>query len=125
DLSFDVRRLRDRIGRLVERAAAVSGKQPAGPLLRGISHEALAGDWPAGKNSRFIARALRQAFPDARIVLVVRQQRGMLTSAHRQYVRQGGTANFQQFLMDPYVSRGVLRDDLPLNTHVVEFCKYS
>ncbi|HEX5052922.1 MAG TPA: sulfotransferase [Planctomycetota bacterium] len=81
-----------------ERAARTPGAR-----LAGLSHEALAGAWPAPRNSGFLARTMAALFPDAKVLLVVREQRAALVSHWREFVRMGGTLSFPRFVFDPAI----------------------
>lgn len=84
--------------------AALAGELAArrpGAQLMGLSHEGLLGEWPAPRNSRFLADTLARAFPAAKVLIVVREQRSALVSAWREYVRMGGTLALPRFLWDP------------------------
>jgi hypothetical protein len=59
------------------------------------------------------------------VVIVLREQRSMIVSSYREYVRMGGTTKFSRFLLDPNVSEGFVDDASPRNSHAVEFFKYS
>ncbi|MCA8965832.1 MAG: sulfotransferase [Planctomycetes bacterium] len=91
----------------------------------GVSSEILAGDWPTGRNTRFLAEALARCWPDAKVVLVLRDQRRLLESSHQEYVRQGGTQGLGAFVFGPGVSRGTVHDDELRRTHVVEYAKLA
>ena len=84
DFDYDPDRLRVAVG------------EPDRPVL--VSWEGLVGDPFAGAhmNTR-IAERLAQTFPDARIVITVREQRAMVESLYRQYVAEGGIASALEF----------------------------
>ena len=76
-------------------------------LLPVISLERLSGSaLSGGYDSREIAERLHRVFPDARILVAVREQRSMLVSTYKGYVQQGGAASLASFL-DPPRSRSV------------------
>jgi hypothetical protein len=76
-------------------------------LLPVISLERLSGSaLSGGYDSREIAERLHLVFPDARILVAVREQRSMLVSTYKGYVQQGGAASLASFL-DPPRSRSV------------------
>jgi hypothetical protein len=67
-----------------------------------ISYEQLsgspsAGGWPASE----LAWRLASSFPDARILIVVREQRAMIRSCYMQYLRSGGTMSLGQYMAGP------------------------
>lgn len=67
-----------------------------------ISHERLSGNpHSGGFDSRTLADRLAQVFPDARIFVVIREQRAMILSAYAQYVRAGGLCSLRGYLAPP------------------------
>ena len=73
--------------------------RPAG-LVPVISSERLAGHWMSGGyDSRVIADRIKAVWPEARILLIFREQKSMLSSIYRQYVKKGGGRTFKQLLM--------------------------
>jgi hypothetical protein len=89
-LNFDA----DRARRLLIEAA---GGQP--PLL---CDERLSGGFLTGGLHGMVApevaRRIKAVFPDARIVIGIRAQPGMLAAAYSQYVKMGGTFSVKRFL---------------------------
>ncbi|WP_139301287.1 sulfotransferase [Vannielia litorea] len=85
DALDDLRRARD--------AATAAGR------VLVISHERLSG-YPSsgGFDRRSIASRLRAAFPDARILMVVREQRAMIASMYLQTVSDGSSLPIGRFL---------------------------
>ena len=72
--------------------------RPAG-LVPVVSAERLAGHWMSGGyDSRVIADRIKAVWPDARILLIFREQKSMLNSIYRQYVKKGGGRTFNQLL---------------------------
>lgn len=71
-------------------------------VLPVVSHERLSGH-PAsgGHDSDRIAVRLREVFPDARVLVVVREQRSMIASSYKQYVKMGGACTIAQFVDSP------------------------
>ena len=64
-----------------------------------VSHERLSGYYATGGfDSAAIARRLAAAFPEARILVVVREQRSMLESFYSQYVSDGGVLPFGKLM---------------------------
>ncbi|MFN3287225.1 MAG: hypothetical protein ACK40H_02150 [Sphingomonadaceae bacterium] len=71
-----------------------------------ISDERLSGNpLSGGFDTRLLVDRLADLFPQARVLLVLREQRAMLKSIYDQYVRTGGGCAIERFL-DPG-SRGV------------------
>lgn len=64
-----------------------------------ISHERFSGGpYSGGHDSKLTAHRLHEIFPDARILLVIREQSDMLLSMYKQYIQAGGGASFSQFI---------------------------
>lgn len=89
-------------GELAALAREGAARRPGAQVV-GLSHEALAGAWPAPRNTGFVAKALAKMFPAAKVLLVVREQRAALVSGWREFVRMGGTLSFRRFVLDPAV----------------------
>ena len=67
-----------------------------------LSNEQLAGNaHTGGHNSRAIADRLAAALPDARILIVIREQKSMVLSAYKQYVRACGASSLSRYLDPP------------------------
>ena len=67
-----------------------------------VSFERLSGNpFSGGYDSKEIADRLVQVFPDARVLVVVREQRGMIVSTYKQYVREGGAMSVTKFMQPP------------------------
>jgi len=67
------------------------------PLV--ISLESLVGDPFAGnRNSRSNADRLRAIFPEATIIITIREQLSILISLYKQYVQEGGASSLGRFL---------------------------
>jgi len=64
-----------------------------------LSHEALVGDFDILKlmNSKIIADRLRRLFPEAKIIVTVRNQYDHLESMYKQYLHSGGIKKFRDF----------------------------
>jgi hypothetical protein len=54
-----------------------------------------------GYDGRTIADRLATVFPDARVLVVIREQGGMLVSLYKQYLKRGGAASFRQYVRAP------------------------
>lgn len=68
-------------------------------LLPVMSDERLSGSPHAGGyDSALIADRLAMVFPDARILIVIREQRSAIYSVYQQYVRNGGAASLKYYL---------------------------
>lgn len=63
-----------------------------------VSCEELSGNpQSGGYSSRLVAKRLARVLPEARILLVLREQESMLRSVYKQYVRMGGAASWRQY----------------------------
>ena len=58
-----------------------------------------------GYDSRAIRDRLHEAFPEARVLIVLREQRSVILSAYKQHVRVGGRMSLERFL-NPPISHG-------------------
>ena len=68
-------------------------------LVTVLSSERMAGHpFTGGYDTEAIARRLAAVFPGGRVLIVIREQRDMLLSVYRAYVRDGGTADLRSFL---------------------------
>jgi hypothetical protein len=68
-----------------------------------LSLESLSGNpHVAGYNARENANRLHQIFPDGRVVIAIREQKSMIYSSYKQYVRVGGTASLRDYLDPPF-----------------------
>ncbi|MEP4196180.1 MAG: sulfotransferase [Aliishimia sp.] len=67
-----------------------------------LSHERLSG-YPAsgGFDQGLIAERLKEAFPDGKIVMLIREQRQMIYSMYLQTITDGGTLSLARFLKRP------------------------
>jgi len=67
-----------------------------------VSFERLSGNpFSGGYDSKEIADRLAQVFPDARVLVVIREQRSMIVSTYKQYVREGGALSPSKFMLPP------------------------
>jgi hypothetical protein len=93
--SFKPRKVRNqmerRIGEVLDRGLT--------PVL---SSERLSGaPHFGGYDSEIIADRLAAVFPNARIMVVIREQKEMFLSIYKQYIRRGGAASLRQYLAAP------------------------
>ena len=92
--TFEVERARAMMQPLFDEAAA-SSTTPV------VSHELLAGQPLAdGIDSQILADRLKATFPDARVLIVIREQRSMLLSTYKQYVKASGTRPLRELWRD-------------------------
>jgi hypothetical protein len=74
-----------------------------------LSAERLSGSLHAGGyDSQELAGRLAKVFPDARVLLVIREQKSMLLSSYNQYVKAGGPCALAEYLRPPVSQRPVL-----------------
>lgn len=67
-------------------------------LVPVLSAERLSGNpHSGGYDSRQTAERLAAAFPEARVLVVIREQAQMLVSAYKQYVKRGGPGTLRQY----------------------------
>jgi hypothetical protein len=88
-----------RIRREMERRVNKAQVQRLVPVL---SSERLSGEPHfGGYDSEIIADRLAAVFPDARILVVIREQTSMFLSIYKEYIRRGGAASLKQYLAAP------------------------
>lgn len=67
-----------------------------------VSFERFSGNpFSGGYDSKEIADRLVQVFPEARVLAVIREQRSMIVSTYKQYVREGGAMPVTKFMFPP------------------------
>jgi hypothetical protein len=98
-LDFDAAVARRRFRELIDRASD-SGRRAVVSSER-LSGHALSG----GYDSKDLAERLAEVFPDGRILIVIREQREMMLSTYRQYVKAGGVWSLRTFLDPPVDTR--------------------
>ncbi len=87
-------------------------------LVPVLSSERLSGEPHfGGYDSELIADRLAAVFPNARILVVVREQTSMFLSLYKEYIRRGGAASLRQYLATP-------RDGYWLPQFRFEFLEY-
>jgi hypothetical protein len=113
--AFDARAARRAVlGRGADRVI-LSEEELVGNLHTGGLHGAM---------SREIAERLARAFPDARVVMLLRSQLDMIASAYKQYVESGGTGGIHRFLRParlPHKRPGFSLDFLDYDAHVTRY----
>jgi hypothetical protein len=97
-LDFDVHESRAQFEPLLEKARTAA-------LLPVVSYERFAGHpFGGGHDSKEIADRLAAVFPEGRVLIVIREQRSVIASMYKNYVRAGGSASLRQ-LLEPVVSK--------------------
>jgi hypothetical protein len=67
-----------------------------------LSAERLCGDMPFGSyDSAQLAERLAASWPGSRVLIVIREQRAVILSSYRQYVKVGGQARLEEVLRPP------------------------
>jgi hypothetical protein len=78
------------------------GQAQAQGLVAVLSSERLSGEPHfGGYDSELIANRLAAVFPNARILVVIREQTSMFLSIYKEYIRRGGAATLRQYLATP------------------------
>ncbi|MBD2394111.1 hypothetical protein VKI22_17895 [Cyanobacterium aponinum UTEX 3221] len=67
-------------------------------LIPVLSHEDLVGSPLCGYWGKEVADRFYSTFPEAKIFIIIREQKSMLMSLYRQYIIVGGTATIDNFL---------------------------
>jgi hypothetical protein len=94
-LDFDSAAYRAEFEQLMQPLAA-AGLSPV------LSFERLTGHpYSGGYDSKEIADRLRAVFPEGRVLVVLREQRSMIVSTYKQYVREGGACPPNRFMVPP------------------------
>lgn len=67
-----------------------------------LSHERFSG-YPSsgGYDSKMIADRLKQIFPDAKILIIIREQQSLIRSMYSQHISDGGVESAHNFLRQP------------------------
>ena len=92
DLDFDFKKAELIIQKYLEEA-----KNKKNTFI--YSHERLSGNPHSGFfNAKNIADRIKMLTPNAKIIIVIREQYSLISSIYKQYVSIGGTKNFTQYL---------------------------
>lgn len=99
-LAFDAAAVR------AEYDAALAATGPGEGLVPVVSEERLSGNiHSGGYDDKEIADRLRRVFPDARILIGIREQRSMILSCYKQYVVEGGPCSLKRYVNPPVRGR--------------------
>lgn len=72
-------------------------------LVPTLSAERMSGSpYRGGYDSRIVADRLAETFPNARVLIVIREQADMVLSLYKTYVRMGGPASLTQYALSSY-----------------------
>jgi hypothetical protein len=78
-------------------------------LVPVVSSERLSGGPHAGGyDTKEIADRLAAVFPGGKVLICIREQKSMILSTYRQYVRGGGTVPLRQYLQPPAVGTALM-----------------
>jgi len=98
-LDFDPHRCREALYPTIVKAAEHG-------LVPVLSSERLSGNpHSGGYDSKELANRLAEVFPEGKVLMVIREQKGMVLSAYKQYVRVGGTCSLVDYLRPPLHGR--------------------
>jgi hypothetical protein len=98
-LEFDGGRCRQFMQGLAEEAVA-------GGSLPVFSSERLSGNpHSGGYDAAVMADRIRLCFDHVKILVVIREQRAVLASNYRQYIKMGGTCSLEEYLTPPWDGR--------------------
>ena len=74
-------------------------------LVPVLSHEMLTGDQMKGFYwGKEVADRIHVIFPDAKILIFIREQKSMIWSSYQQYLKEGGVLTLQRYI-DPGVKK--------------------
>lgn len=111
-----------------EQFSARAGKALDLGLEPVLSHERLSGNPISGGYDAILLRdRLHELFPEAKVLIVVREQRSMALSCYKQYVREGGAGGIAAYLNPPVAgklplfSERFLRYDLLVEAYMQRF----
>ncbi len=91
-----------KLGKVRKKIEPRTREAQAQNLVPVISWERLSGmPHSGGYDSKIIADRLAAAFPNARVLVVIREQTSMLVSVYKEYIREGGAATFRQYITAP------------------------
>lgn len=112
--------IRDRLDKYLDKKPIPQDKIPV------LSNERLAGNAHAGGfDAAHIASRLKSTFPNAKVLITIREQRSFILSIYFQYLSRGGTMSLNRYLNSqydgkrPYFSPHHI-DYMPLISH---YCK--
>jgi len=92
---FDAQAMREEIRRRAQEAE-VRGLYPV------ITHERFSGSPESGGyDSQYLAERLKQIIPEARVLIVIREQKSMILSFYKQYIWTGGHLALKHYLYPP------------------------
>ena len=75
-------------------------------LVPVVTHERLSGSpYSGGFDSKTIGERLAAVFPRGRVLIMIREQKSMIVSVYKQYIRVGGPATIETFITLPFHQR--------------------
>lgn len=100
DLEFNDKKLRNKF---------IQNMRLENNKISGISREALSqSNYITGEHAKRNTQRLKEVFGEAKIIYVIREQISMLGSIYSQYIKMGGTRNFNDWFLDPIECRGII-----------------
>ena len=71
-------------------------------LIPALSHERLAGTpHSGGYDNKELANRIAQVFPEGKVLIIIREQKSIIASTYKQYVRNGGVCSLLHYLYPP------------------------
>lgn len=108
DLTFDAEDVRQQFRRLFRR-----------DKINVISHERLSGMPHLGsRDSYSIMQRLKECFPEAKILVAIREQESMIISLYNQFVIDFGSLSIDQYLQPKFI-----RKDASFNLNILKYNK--
>jgi len=124
DLDFDPNEFRGHILSLMQQVIETEYSDSL-PDVVGISSEGYSGMVLDGAQRAFKARALNEAFPEAKVLIIIREQKSMIESSYVEFLRHGGYGSLERFLLDPSMSHSYQILNNAFVTNVVMNYRYS
>ncbi len=95
DFDFNPKKFRQAFSKLIETSFTFNQAQ-----VRGISEENLTGHVYTGQNAKVLADRIYETFGKVKVIIVVRNQIGMITSLYNNYIQHGGSLSLSAFCKD-------------------------
>jgi len=88
-------------------ASCLADVDPGGQFVPCVSYETLTGDPVTGTfDGHTVAERLFKVFPDAKVLVVIRNQRSLIASSYYEYIRRRGTAGIGDYIPARQYSSG-------------------
>lgn len=99
-LDFNSQSVKTHHLKLMEKA--VTAENLSEDTISVVSSERLSGHpHSGGYDSKEIADRLKSCFPDAKVLIVIREQKSAISSCYLQYVKYGGTCSIKDYVNPP------------------------